>query len=152
MRRTVFMCIELIFFCWFFLPLLLKGILNVGNFAGMCLSALAFFYTGKAGVCVRPVIHASGKQGILHCRVGGADRCCGSMSASCRFRSAHCRRQDTKSAGSGDTGHRAWMKSEGDTSEQDLTGAAGCGRCLSFHTPGHVLRAFRRTGSRRRNF
>ena len=47
MRRTVFMCIELIFFCWFFLPLLLKGILNVGNFAGMCLSALAFFYTGK---------------------------------------------------------------------------------------------------------
>ena len=47
MRRTVFMCIELIFFCWFFLPLLLKGILNVGNFAGMCLSALALFYTGK---------------------------------------------------------------------------------------------------------
>lgn len=64
--------------------------LKCRKFRRMCLSALAFFYTGKAGVCVRPVIHASGKQGILHCRVGGADRCCGSMSASCRFRSAHC--------------------------------------------------------------
>ena len=68
----------------------------------------AFLYR-QAGVCVRPVIHASGKQRILHCRVGGADRCCGSMSASCCFRGAHCGGGIQKSSGSGDTGHRAWL-------------------------------------------
>lgn len=47
MRRTICLVIELVFFCWFFFPLLLKGIINVGNFAGMCVMAFTFFYTLK---------------------------------------------------------------------------------------------------------
>lgn len=45
MKKMIFMIIELVFFIWFLLPFLLKGIINVGNLFGMCAMAFAFFLT-----------------------------------------------------------------------------------------------------------
>lgn len=45
MKRTIFIMIEAVFLIWFFLPLLLKRIINVGNLAGMCAMGAALIYT-----------------------------------------------------------------------------------------------------------
>lgn len=45
MKRNIFIVIEAVFLIWFFLPLILKRIINVGNMAGMCVMGVALIHT-----------------------------------------------------------------------------------------------------------
>lgn len=45
MKRSILILIEAVFLFWFFLPFLLKGVLNMGNFVGMCAMGVALLLT-----------------------------------------------------------------------------------------------------------
>ena len=149
MRRTVFMCIELIFFCWFFLPLLLKGILNVGNFAGMCLSALAFFYTGKREYVSGLLSMLRENRGFCIAewvvRIAAVAVCLLLAVSAVRIAAAGYKKAPDPATPVIVLGCKVKGTRPSRILQERLDAA-------DAYLSGRVLRAFRRTGSRRRNF
>ena len=45
MKKVILLSVELVFLIWFFLPFLLKRVINVGNLFGMCATIFALVMT-----------------------------------------------------------------------------------------------------------